>query len=440
MDEYSVTKTPSSSLPVEPYARRTHHAVSPRTSIRAVPTTSPICHGGRPRYSSTSKSAGARKSRSRRVANLMSPRMRETRKVRMSFRSRSSPTTYQRPLSLMSAYGLSVRSLSLSRRDRPVLEPHRPLLRDRVLELRQPARRLGRVVGIEHLDAARRLGRRLAEAGPSEREVLEREPQRLGVRELPLEQVEGGLQRRELLVLELELREEVLLRAERVQLLAGELVALRLQRDAEREELSAVGVEAPREGLVRHLGVALDVRLDVACGDRSPLGHEEGDERELPDQLVRVVRHPRQHPTLRACGSQLWKACGWRLRRGFGLEVLVRRAVVALRERRALARLALARRRPAAGDPPSSRPDSICSSMKSTAAFTPFHCPRDLRLRGDREVAADVLEQRPVGLREVERIARQPLHRLLARLEHGAARFELGLAVGVRIDMSLIDR
>jgi hypothetical protein len=110
--------------------------------------------------------------------------------------------------------------------DRPVVEAHRPLLRDRVLELRQPARRLGRVVGVEHLHPARRLGRRLAESGPSEREVLEREPQRLGVRELPLKKVEGGLQRRELLVLELELREEVLLRAERVQLLAGELVAL----------------------------------------------------------------------------------------------------------------------------------------------------------------------------------------------------------------------
>jgi hypothetical protein len=49
MEEYSVTKTSSSSVPVEPYARRTHQAVSPRTSIRAVPTLSPICHGGRPR-------------------------------------------------------------------------------------------------------------------------------------------------------------------------------------------------------------------------------------------------------------------------------------------------------------------------------------------------------------------------------------------------------
>src|SRR6185437_5693912 len=105
-------------------------------------------------------------------------------------------------------------------RDRPVVEADGALLRDRVLELGQPARRLGRVVRIEHLDPARRLGRGLDEAGPTEREVLQRQPQRLRVRELPLEEVEGGLERGELLVLELELGQEVLLGAERVELLA----------------------------------------------------------------------------------------------------------------------------------------------------------------------------------------------------------------------------
>ncbi len=173
--------------------------------------------------------------------------------------------------------------------DRPVLEAHRPLLRDRVLELREATRCLGRVVGVEHLDAAGRLGRRLDEAGPSEREVLERETQRLGVRELPFEEIERRLERGELLVLELELGEEVLLGAERVELLAGELVALRLERHAEREEFRAVGVEPARERLVGHFGVALDVRLDVASSDRPALRHEVGDERELPNQLVRVV-------------------------------------------------------------------------------------------------------------------------------------------------------
>ena len=67
---------------------------------------------------------------------------------------------------------------------------------------------------------------RLVEARPAEREVLQREPERLGVGELPLEQVERGLQRRELVVVELELGEEVVLGAQRVQLLARELVPL----------------------------------------------------------------------------------------------------------------------------------------------------------------------------------------------------------------------
>ena len=111
----------------------------------------------------------------------------------------------------------------------------------------------------------------------------------------------------ELLVLELELGKEVLLRAERVQLLAGELVTLRLERHAEREQLGPIGVEAAREGFVRHLGVALDVRLHVARRDRAPLRHEEGDERELPDQLVRVMGHPRRTLPRSACGTQLWK-------------------------------------------------------------------------------------------------------------------------------------
>ena len=131
--------------------------------------------------------------------------------------------------------------------------------------------------------------RRLVEAAAAEREVLEREPQRLRVGELALEQVERGQKRRELVVAELELREEVALRAQRVELLARELVALRRERDAERDQLRAVGVEAARERLVGHLGVALDARLDVTRGQRPPLGHQEGDERELADQLVGVV-------------------------------------------------------------------------------------------------------------------------------------------------------
>ena len=174
---------------------------------------------------------------------------------------------------------------------RPVRELDRALLRDRRLELGEPAGELGRVVGRADAHALGGVGARLVEPGPAEREVLEREPQRLRVGELAVEVEERRLQRGELVVLQVEAVEEVVLGAEGVELLARELVALRVERHAERGELGAVGVEAPRERLVGHLRVALDVALDVARGQRSPLGHQEGDERELADELVGVVRH-----------------------------------------------------------------------------------------------------------------------------------------------------
>ena len=174
---------------------------------------------------------------------------------------------------------------------RPVVELDRPLLRDRRLELRQAAGELGRVVGRADPDALGGVGARLVEPRPAERQVLQREPQRLGVGELAVEVEERRLQRRQLVVLEVEPVEEVVLGAEGVELLAGELVALRVERHAEPGELGAVGVEPPRERLVGHLRVALDVALDVAGGQRPALRHQEGDERELTDELVGVVGH-----------------------------------------------------------------------------------------------------------------------------------------------------
>jgi hypothetical protein len=44
------------------------------------------------------------------------------------------------------------------------------------------------------------------------------------------------------------------------------------------------------------------------------------------------------------------------------------------------------------------------------------------------------LEERAVGLREVERIARQPFHRLLALFEHRPAILEVQLGRHIRID------
>src|SRR4051794_463788 len=132
-------------------------------------------------------------------------------------------------------------------RDRVVRKLDRPLLRDRSLELAEAARHLRRVVGVEDLDAHGGVGCGLVEAGTSEREVLQREPEGLGVRELALEQVQRSLEGRELVVVQLELVQEIVLGAERVELLAGELVALRLQRYPERDQLRPVRVEAACE-------------------------------------------------------------------------------------------------------------------------------------------------------------------------------------------------
>jgi len=62
-----------------------------------------------------------------------------------------------------------------------------------------------------------------------------------------------------------------------------------VQRDAERDQLGPVGVEAAGERLVRHLLVALDVSLDVAGRHGTPLRHQERNERKLTDQLVGVM-------------------------------------------------------------------------------------------------------------------------------------------------------
>src|ERR687892_2044893 len=81
---------------------------------------------------------------------------------------------------------------------------------------------------------------------------------------------------------------------------------------------------------------------------------------------------------------------------GAGLEVLVRGAVLALGQRRALARLALARRRAAACDAAVERAGLDLRLDELDGGADPFrHRPGDLRLVGDGEVAADVLEEWP---------------------------------------------
>ena len=234
-----------------------------------------------------------RKSRSRRVANLISPRIRETRNVRRRSSSGVAvdvvaddvPDAVHLPQAVRvdRALGLAVG------RDRPVAEPHRALLRDGLLELRQAGRDLVGVERGQELDRGRLRPGVGARPRPAEREVLEREPQRLGIRELALEQVEAGLERRQLVVGELDRRQEVLLLAQAVELLRRELVAARRDGDSQILELAAIGVVAPRERLVAHVGVPLDVGLHVARRDGSLFRHEVRHERELADELVGVV-------------------------------------------------------------------------------------------------------------------------------------------------------
>src|SRR5437879_3557509 len=79
--------------------------------------------------------------------------------------------------------------------DRPGAKLGGALLRDRALELAEAALQLQRVVGVAHLAAARgaRRCRRERAGRAAECEVLQREPQRLRVREASLEQEEAGL-------------------------------------------------------------------------------------------------------------------------------------------------------------------------------------------------------------------------------------------------------
>src|SRR5262249_4342965 len=167
-----------------------------------------------------------------------------------------------------------------------------------------------------------------------------------------------------------------------------------------------------------------------ALGYVPPLRHQERHERELTDQLVGVVAHGPHELTAR-------RRAGLRGRSGGdagALEVLVGRAVVALGKRRPLARLALARRRVAAGDSALERaPPDLLLDEPDGGADALVHGPRDLRLDGDREVAADVLEERAIRLREVVRVGGEALHRALTCRQHLAAVLELGRPVDVGV-------
>src|SRR5664279_3349805 len=127
--------------------------------------------------------------------------------------------------------------------------------------------------------------------------------------------------------------------------------------------------------------------------------------------------------------------------RDFGpLEVLMRRAVITVGKRCALAGLALAGRRLTTRDSAveSTGLDLLLNELAGRADSL-LHRPTDLRLHSDRVVTADVLEEGTIGLGEVVRIGGQANHRLLTGREHGTPELELLLGVGIRID-EILDR
>ncbi len=170
------------------------------------------------------------------------------------------------------------------------LDPLAPV--DRRVDLGQAARQLRPAGRRGDAEPDRALGRRVERARPAPGDLLEREPQRLGVGELAVEQAQRRLQGGELGVGELDRRQVEGAARERVVLLLGEPVGrlVDAQVDAQRVELRAVGVEAPSEGVLRHVGVAFDVATDLRGGDRTPFRHQVGDQRELSDELLGVLR------------------------------------------------------------------------------------------------------------------------------------------------------
>ena len=190
--------------------------------------------------------------------------------------------------------GIDLARADLVPLDRVVVEQDRLVPEDRGLDLRQPR---GELMAARRSRDAQGDGALLgctqrARAPP--RDLLERKTQRLGVGEFAVQETEGRLKRRELLVGELDCREMEVLGSQRVVLLLGGAVRRPLDRelDAQRLQLGAVRVEAPRERVLVHPAVALNVTPDLQCRDRPALGHQVGDQRELTDQLLSVLCHP----------------------------------------------------------------------------------------------------------------------------------------------------
>ena len=163
---------------------------------------------------------------------------------------------------------------------RVVAELDRLAARDRRLDLGQALRELAAAAVGREADVDRHGLALVERARPAPGDLLQREPQRLGVGELAVEQAERRAQRGQLAVGELDRRQVVVLGRQRVELGLEEALGrlLDLERDAEALELGTVGVEAARERVLVHRAVALDLPLDLERRDGPAVRHQERDQ------------------------------------------------------------------------------------------------------------------------------------------------------------------
>ena len=189
--------------------------------------------------------------------------------------------------------GVDAAAAGLVALHRVVVEDDRLAPEDRGLDLRKSLRDIAAAGLARDLKSDRSFDRGIQQVRRAPGDLLQRETQRLGVGEPPIEQLQGGSERSAFVLGELDRRQLEVLGRQRVVLLLDLAVLWLLDRqhDPEFLEICAVGVEPPRERVLVHRAVSLDVAANLRRGHRPPLGHQVGDQRQLPDQFLGVLCH-----------------------------------------------------------------------------------------------------------------------------------------------------
>ena len=248
------------------------------------------------------------------------PRIRESRKTRIASRSCGAADEVELAALVEQLVGIDAARAEVVALHRVVLEHDRLAAEDRGLDLRQA---VGDVVAAGGAGDSERDGVLLGggqRARPAPRDLLKREPERLGVGEFAIQELERRPQSGQLRVGELDRRQMEVLRRQRVGLLLDLAVdrLLDRQHDPERLELRAIRVEAACERVLVHHAVPLDVAPDLVRGHGPTLRHQVRDQRQLADQLLGVLRHPAitvvarrgagGHPRARSLFAGIWAA------------------------------------------------------------------------------------------------------------------------------------